>query len=42
MTINKNLMIDNIKAYIRYIKNTTDEYDIKHNDEILDGELTID
>ena len=42
MVINKNLMIDNIKANIRYIKNTEDEYDIKYNDEILDGELTID
>ena len=34
-------MINNIKAYIRYITNTTDEYDIKHKDETLDGELTI-
>ena len=42
MTMNKNLMIDNIKAYIRYIRNTEDEYDIKYNDGILDGKLTID
>ena len=42
MNINKNLKIDNIKTNIRYIKNTTDEYDIIHNDEILDGDLTID
>ena len=42
MNINKNLKIDNIKANIGYIKNTTDEYDIIHNDKILDGDLTID
>ena len=42
MNINKNLTIDNVKANIRYIKNTTDEYDIKHNEKILNGEITID
>ena len=41
MNINKNFMIDNVKANIRYIKNTANEYDIKHNDEILNGELTF-
>ena len=42
MNINKNLKINNIKANIKYIKNTTDEFDIIHNDMILDGGMTID
>ena len=41
MSINNNLLINNIKAYVRYITNTMDEYDIKHKEQTLDGELTI-
>ena len=42
MNINKKLKIVNLKASIKYLKNTTEEYDIIHNDRILEGELTID
>ena len=41
MLINKSLKIDNIKANIKYFKNTGDEYVIKYNNEVLDGDMTI-
>ena len=41
MNINNNLTINNIKAHIRYILNTTDDYDVKYNGHILEGDLKI-
>ena len=41
MWINKSLTINNIKANIKYLKDTREEYDIKYNNEILDGDMTI-
>ena len=34
-------MINNIKANIQWQRNTTDEYDIIHNNQVLDGAMTI-
>ena len=34
-------MINNIKANIQWQRNTTDEYDIIHDNQVLDGAMTI-
>ena len=34
-------MINNIKANIQWQRNTTDECDIIHNNQVLDGAMTI-